>query len=265
MNQHQAVVTHREQVTEGHHLIEVECPEIARDAVPGQFVHVRVSGTNDPLLRRPISIMLRDPHKGRLQLLVRTVGRGTELLAQAAPGNVLDILGPLGNGFSIPEGEMRPVLVAGGIGVAPLIFLADALQTAPEGHFVRGLYGAATEDALVCWTEFAARCELFEAATDDGSVGTRGFVTDLLADQLGLGAADIVYTCGPRPMMAVVARMCADVGVPCYASLEQFMGCGIGACLGCVVPTHGAPKNRRVCTDGPVFDATLIAWHELTA
>lgn len=264
MNQYLATVTHREQVAEGHHLVEFECPEIARETRPGQFVHVRVSGTYDPLLRRPISVLLRDEHKGRVQILVRAVGRGTEILSQVAPGNVLDVLGPLGNGFPLPEGDLEPLLVAGGVGVAPLIFLADWLQTAPQGHFVRGLFGAATEDALVCWTEFAGRCELFEMTTDDGSAGVQGVVTDLLAEQLSLTAVDMVYACGPRAMLAVAARMCADVGVPCYVSLEQFMGCGVGACLGCVVPTSGEPSFRRVCADGPVFDATVIAWGQFT-
>jgi dihydroorotate dehydrogenase electron transfer subunit len=257
-----ATIIRREQVAPQHHLIELECPEVAA-AQPGQFVHVRVSGTLDPLLRRPFSVMLRDAHRGRAQILVRAIGRGTEILAQAAPGNVLDVLGPLGNGFPLPEPGAEPLLVAGGVGVAPLICLADALQNAPGGNYVRGLFGAANENALVCWNEFAGRCEEFYAATEDGSVGVQGLVTDLMAEQLERGDVSAVYTCGPRPMMAAVWRICQAADIPCWASLEQFMGCGIGACLGCVIPTHTDPPFRRVCTDGPVLDAQVVAWEDL--
>jgi dihydroorotate dehydrogenase electron transfer subunit len=275
----EATVRRREEVAPGHHLIELDCREVAAAARPGQFVHVRVGGTSDPLLRRPFSIMLRDERHGRLEILVRAVGRGTEMLAGVVEGNRLDLLGPLGNGFDFPEGEFRPLLVAGGVGVAPLIFAADALQTSPANLYVRGVFGAATEDALVCWQEFTERLEACELATEDGSAGTRGRVTDLLPEQLDRGDVDVVYTCGPRPMMAVVARLCAKRRIPCWVSMEQFMGCGIGACLGCVIPTR-TPGRRtgrgrsaaepeeithlRVCADGPVFDARTIAWEELT-
>lgn len=253
----------REKVAPGFHLLELECPPVATTARPGQFVHVRVGETTDPLLRRPLSVMLTDPRNGHLQVLVRTVGRGTQLLAQMMPGSRLDILGPLGNPFPLPEGGAQPLLVAGGVGVAPLVFLADTLQSGPQGHYVRGLYGAATEDALACWQEFAGRCEEFQVVTEDGSVGAQGLVTDSLANWLARAAIGVVYTCGPRPMMARVAALCAEADVPCWASLEQFMGCGVGACLGCVVPTRAAGGFQRVCTEGPVFDAATIAWEEL--
>lgn len=264
MHDCRAVVTRREQPGPGHSIIELECPQIAAEAQPGQFVHLRVTGTHDPLLRRPFSIMLRDERRGRLEILVRAVGRGTELLAHVAPGNMLDLMGPLGVGFPIPDREFQPLLVAGGVGVAPLIFVADALQLAPHKHYVRGLFGAATDDTLVCWQDFAGRCEEFQAATEDGSAGVQGLVTDLLGEQLARGVVDVVYTCGPRPMMATVAALCAEANVPCRASLEQFMGCGIGACLGCVVPARGEARHVRVCRDGPVFDAQDIAWEELS-
>lgn len=263
MHSRQSTITRREEVAPDHYLIELECPVVAGAARPGQFVHVRVCGTHDPLLRRPISIMLRDSERGRIQLLVRSAGRGTEMLAEACPGDSLDVLGPLGNGFAMPEPGRSPILVAGGVGVAPLIFLADELKhSSPAGH-VRGLFGAATEDALACWTEFAGRCDEFHAATEDGSAGEQGLVTDLLPGLLSRADASVVYTCGPRMMMAKVAELCAAGGVPCRVSMEQFMGCGIGACLGCAIATRGQPRYQRVCTDGPVFDARKIAWEEL--
>lgn len=258
-------VVRTEQVAPGHTLLVLHSPDIASAAVPGQFVHVRVGETLDPLLRRPLSILLTHAHHEQFQVLVRSVGRGSELLAHVVPGNRLDVLGPLGNGFSLVKPGEEALLVAGGVGVAPLIFLADVLQRSPGGHYVRALFGARDEDTLVCWEEFATRCEEFQAATEDGSVGLQGLVTDMLGEQLDRGNVATVYTCGPRPMMARVARMCEDAGVACQASLEQFMGCGIGACLGCAVPSRTAPGSFvRVCADGPVFDATEIAWEALT-
>lgn len=258
-----ARVVRRDVPAEGFALLELQCPEVAAQAKPGQFVHVRVGATTDPLLRRPLSILLADPHRGNLHVLVRAVGRGTELLSAAVPGQELDVLGPLGNSFPMPEPGQSPLLVAGGVGVAPLIFLADALQNQPGDCYVTGLYGAAGEDALVCWQELASRCEEVQIATEDGSVGHRGLVTELLADQFTKGNLGPVYTCGPRPMMARVAALCGEASITCWASLEQFMGCGIGACLGCITPFVTEPLNRRVCKDGPVFDAALVDWEAL--
>lgn len=243
----------------------LECPSIARAVQPGQFVHVRVSESADPLLRRPISVMLADRQAGHIRLLVRKVGRGTELLAGLPVGASVDVLGPLGNGFPLPGAETTRdvVLVAGGVGVAPLVFLADALQMRRARFRVCGLFGGATEEHLPVWTELAGRCEEFHVTTEDGSAGDTGLVTDLLGEQLGQDDTALVYTCGPRPMMAVVARMCAEANVPCWASLEQWMGCGVGACLGCVVPEVGQDRFVRVCKDGPVFAAERLAWEAL--
>lgn len=259
-----AKVVRRETPAPDFALLELQCPPVATAALPGQFVHVRVGATTDPLLRRPLSILMADPHKGTVEVLVRAVGRGTELLSMSAPGQELDLLGPLGNTFPLPEPGQNPLMVAGGVGVAPLIFLADVLQNQPDSCYVTGLYGAASEEALVCWQELAGRCEEIQIATDDGSVGQQGLVTDLLSEQLAKGNLGPVYTCGPRPMMARVAALCAEAGVTCWASLEQFMGCGVGACLGCVVPFREEPRNRRVCKDGPVFDAATVDWEALT-
>ena len=176
------------------------------------------------------------------------------------------LLGPLGNSFPVPEPhpERDVILVAGGVGVAPLIFFADALQMHVGRFRVCGLYGGASDAHLPLWTEFAGRCEEFYVTTEDGSAGEEGLVTAPLPAQLTRGDAQVVYTCGPRPMMAAVAALCAEAKVPCYASLEQWMGCGVGACLGCVVPTTGPEQYQRVCQDGPVFPAEIIDWGKLS-
>ncbi len=254
----------REQVAPGYYLLEFDCPQIAASAQPGQFVHIRVTGDWDPLLRRPFSVMRTNEAEGSFQVLTRTVGRGTQMLAEAQPGTEFDIMGPLGNGFALPGPEGEVVLVAGGSGVAPLIFLATVLHEPESYRYVRGLFGARSSDDLACWLEFSGVCDEFNAITEDGSVGEQGLVTDFLPPQLEQGAK-CVYACGPALMLAEVAGECRGAGIPCYVSMEQRMGCGVGACLGCVIPTHasGTQRYQRVCKDGPVFDAEVVDWEAI--
>jgi len=259
-----AELLHREEAASGHYLLQLRCPEIAADAQPGQFVHLRISQGLEPLLRRPFSVMRTEPREKRIWLLVRVAGRGTELIGTHDEGTVYDLLGPLGRGWRLPQAKETALLVAGGVGVAPLIFLADVLSTSDLYVYVRSLFGAATNDGLVCWTEFAGRCDEFTTATEDGSAGQEGLVTEVLARELERGDADRVYACGPQGMLAEVARLCAEHDVPGQVSMEQWMGCGVGACLGCVVPSaKGTDEYMRVCTEGPVFDATEIAWDRM--
>ncbi len=179
-----AILQHREEVAPDHFLLYLDCPEVASAAVPGQFVHMRVAEGADPLLRRPFSIMLSDAGTGEVRLLVRVVGRGTEAIASHADGTHYDLLGPLGRGWTLPEGDEDLTLVAGGVGVAPLIALADHLRLSANASHLSSLYGAATEDLLVCWTEFSSRCDHFVAATDDGSAGEEGLITEVLATEI---------------------------------------------------------------------------------
>ncbi len=246
----------------GHYVMALAAPEIAAEAQPGQFVHLRTPRTFDPLLRRPFSIMLADKVHGHLRLLAQVVGRGTEILVNTPVGAKLEVLGPLGTGFPLPTGDGDVLMVAGGVGVAPLISLADALRGFEHPAYIRGLFGAADEDMLVCWIEFAGRCDEFYVTTEDGSAGERGLITEALAQQLDRGQAAVAYTCGPVAMMAAVAQMCGDADVPCYCSLEQRMGCGIGACLGCVIAAADG-GYLRVCKDGPVFATDRLDWEAI--
>ncbi len=253
-----------EQVAPGYHLLEFDCPQIAAAARPGQFVHIRVTSSWEPLLRRPFSVMGTNKEEGSFQVLMRTVGEGTQILAEAQSGTEFNIMGPLGNGFALPGPEGEVILVAGGIGVAPLIFLATALHEPNNYRYVRGLFGARTEDDLCCWLEFSGACDEFNGITEDGSVGEQGLVTDFLPPQLERGAG-CLYACGPALMLAEVAKQCQDAEIPCYVSVEQQMGCGVGACLGCVIPIHasGTQRYQRVCKDGPVFDAQIVDWEAI--
>jgi dihydroorotate dehydrogenase electron transfer subunit len=257
-----ATLVHREELRPDHYLLTLDCPEIAESALPGQFVHLRVGDGTDPLLRRPLSIMLTNQGAGEIEILMRTVGRGTEIVASHDEGVQYDLLGPLGSGWQVPEGEDDLILVAGGIGVAPLIFLADRQRLASPQPYLRAVFGGATEDALVCWTEFASRCDEFTAATEDGSAGETGLATDVLTTELERDRTAYVYACGPNAMLAAVARTCAEADVGCQVSMEQWMGCGVGACLGCAIPAAEG-GYIRVCTEGPVFDATMIDWERL--
>lgn len=229
-------------------------------AAPGQFAMVRVRSGTQPLLRRPLSLHRFHPESGEFEFLFRVVGAGTAILAELKPGAALDILAPLGRGFTRFGGE--PILVGGGIGVAPLMFLAENLTT--RGLRPKILLGGRNERDLLCHGQFQCLALPTLCATEDGSSGTAGLVTALLAQELEnsgeSGLRDIsVHACGPTPMLAAVARLCAGYGVACEVSLESHMACGMGACLGCIVRGAGG-KNLRVCKEGPVFDSREIDW-----
>ena len=244
--------------------------KISRLAKPGQFVQIKVTDTDEPLLRRPLSIHSVEGHKsGVIELLYKVTGKGTELLSKKKPGEFLDVIGPLGNGFSYPASQ-RPsvpayILVAGGMGVAPLVFLAEKIVshkvTRSQGHKVIVLIGAKTKSHILCGKEFRKiGCEV-RIATDDGSKGLKGKVTELLNKMVtrspGHQGANI-YACGPEPMLRAVSKISAAYNIPAQISLEAHMSCGFGACLGCVVNTRGGYK--RVCKEGPVFLAEDIVW-----
>jgi dihydroorotate dehydrogenase electron transfer subunit len=226
------------------------------DPRPGQFLHLRASTTDHPLLRRPISIQCW--RQGVATLLIREVGIGTRLLHLCHPGDTVDVLGPLGTGFSpIAAGE-SVLMVGGGVGVAPL--LACCTQ-APEGSLVDFCFGVAT-GAELQGTEDFKECSdriRFHISTDDGTAGYRGYCTDVAARLLGEQSYTKVFTCGPWVMMKKTVEAASVRAIPVEASLEVQMGCGLGACLGCVYET---PEGEfiRSCIDGPVVDGREVRW-----
>lgn len=296
---------------------------VAANARPGQFVHVRIpSPSLDPLLRRPLSVCLTNPTEGAFLVLYQVVGRGTQMLEGLRSGDRLDVLGPLGRGFELPSGPGTVALVAGGMGIAPLVMLSHQLVAA--GRQFTLVAGACNRDLLVgldllpaalhlveqgptceqnrsvvdpkAWRSSEAckphsgkrgplRCGgrsgrpavfrggdealrpvcWIEVATEDGSFGRRGLVTDLLGPLLRERDFGCVYACGPRAMLREVARLGEACGVPVQVSLEERVACGLGACLGCAVKrrSHGGggpehPTYLRVCADGPVFWASEV-------
>jgi dihydroorotate dehydrogenase electron transfer subunit len=240
-------------------LLELNCAGIAPEAIPGQFVQVRVSGGTDPFLRRTFSLCGVDPSAGTISLLVDVVGPGTRILCEMRCGGKLDIIGPLGAGFDLHFGKPGPVvLVAGGVGVAPLLFLAERLVTGGLRP-VTFLLGVRTAEHRAVLDGMLDAGVAVMYATDDGSAGYPGFVTGLLGEQIPLLNPGAIYACGPHPMMQAVATLAARAGIPCQVSLEERMACGIGACLGCAVQLTDGSMVRS-CKEGPVFDSGRVAW-----
>ncbi len=229
---------------------------------------VRPTGACDPLLPRAFSLyrMTASPDPV-IEILYKVVGKGTQQMARMEPGRAVEVLGPLGNAFTPPLQGVRPVLVAGGIGVPPVAALAREMtstqQAAGSGQNAEVFLGGKTAEDILCLKEFEEAGAGVHVTTEDGSLGTRGLITDLLEPFL-LGAASsalTLYTCGPPGMLSAVARLAATHRVPCQVSMEANMACGFGACMGCAVEVTDLDRRYKlVCKDGPVFDSREIKW-----
>jgi dihydroorotate dehydrogenase electron transfer subunit len=224
------------------------------DILPGQFVEVKVDGAPNTFLRRPISVNYVDRNKNQLWLLIQLVGEGTRTLAKLTPGDCLNVVFPLGNGFSMPtDTNCDILLVGGGVGVAPLLYYGEQLKD--KGFKPFFLLGARTKYDLLQIPLFQQFGEVF-ITTEDGSMGEKGFVTN--HSVLGKKAFSHIACCGPKPMMMSVARYALANNIPCQVSLENMMACGLGACLCCVEKT--VKGNVCVCKEGPVFDIRQLTW-----
>ncbi len=270
------------EILPGQWLQSFHAPELATGARAGQFVHVRTGDLSGLVLRRPFSINTADPVSGTITIHFRTIGRGTEWFTHLRPGDPVDMLGPLGRPFEVDSRSRHMLLVAGGLGMAGVRFLAD--EALRDGRQVAMLFGAASARDVYPSSLLPDEVE-YVIATDDGSVGHHGFVTELVPDYEAW--ADQAFACGPAPMLAALARLAAGrrerlgvarlgrkrgggkadpLGSPAarrkaflQVSMEQNMGCAVGACLGCVIMgVNGAPQ--RVCREGPVFAAEEVAW-----
>lgn len=239
-----------QQIGEKTYAITVRAGDIARTARPGQFVHVLCDAAG--YLRRPISIC--DAAGDQLKIVFDAVGEGTRWLSQKKSG-FLDLMGPLGNGYDLSGRNI--LLVGGGIGAPPLLFAAKRAV-----GIVTGILGYRTQEQVILLNEFRACCQQVYLTTDDGSIGLKGLVTEPLARCLEAGGYDAVLACGPKPMLRAVAERARTYGVPCQVSLEERMGCGIGACLvcACKVKTADGERYAHVCKDGPVFRGEEVDW-----
>lgn len=256
---HRALVVENRDAGKGYSRIVLRAPALADRACPGHFVMLRVSENLDPLLGRPFGIAAV---RGRrdIELYYRVVGRGTSLLTEVNAGRFLAVHGPLGNGFPAPAKGDTPLLVAGGSGFPPLLFFAA--QHGKRAHLFAGSRDKACLPPAAAVRAFRAAVDAVHYATEDGSCGICGFVTDALASFLDrpTSGRPIIYACGPHPMLASVSRLAAERNITCFVSMEERMACGLGVCMGCSVPV-AAGGYKRACTEGPVFDSREIAWN----
>ena len=255
---HDFTVVSNEPAADGLMRVVFSAPELAAALRPGQFVNIRVPGDASQILRVPLSFSHADAAAGTVEIVYAVVGDATHRLSQMTPGATSTAVGPCGNPWPAVDGARRACVVAGGVGITPVVACARmlagsgvAFDAVVGAQTARKLWGADVLEDLGAGT--------VAVTTDDGTAGRRGFTTDALADLLAQGCYDVVYTCGPEVMMAGVARICREAGVACRVSMERMMSCGFGACATCnVAMVDGTYKS--CCKDGPVFDAEEVAW-----
>jgi dihydroorotate dehydrogenase electron transfer subunit len=255
-------VSSKETLQENIFKLTLSSPFISKRAKPGNFVHIRVDSTDNTLLRRAFSIHAVDKHKKSFDILFRVVGKGTEILSTVNPGETLDVLGPIGNNFSLPRKGNEIMLVAGGMGIAPLWFLLSHIRDRGyDPSRITFLYGARTKGELLYLEKFKKLKVRLILITDDGSKGEKGLVTDSFLREIKKTKQDhsnlFVYSCGPEMMLAKMSELAKELDLFCQISMETHMACGVGACWGCAVKSSDG-TYRRVCADGPVFDAREV-------
>jgi dihydroorotate dehydrogenase electron transfer subunit len=256
------ILSNRE-ICPGYYRMRIACEQAYQDAVPGQFVMVRPAGQVSPLLRRPFSIhdlIMKGNRVTGFDILYKIIGAGTGALSKSSAGDIVDVLGPLGRGFS-SRGDFRRVhMVAGGIGVAPFVFLANHLmRQGLAGSQITLFIGGRSCGDLLCLEIFERLGIQLIMTTDDGSAGSQCLVTYPLGEALRRQKPEMLFACGPIPMLREVMAISRKDGTPCQVSIETMMACGMGACLGCAVEKRDSrQKYLHACMDGPVFEAEKI-------
>ncbi len=260
-----AAVIRHEKISPTDRRLTLKCGPSYAKADPGQFVMLHVPEDDSPLLPRPFSIHRRGRTRGgeaEIQILYRVVGAMTRKMTRVREGDAMDMVGPLGRGFTLPAGLSRPVLVAGGIGVAPLLFLAETiLEKGTDPKQCHFFLGAQRREELLCREELQNLGIKVHVTTDDGSEGQHCRVTHPFQALAGSSPPDLIYACGPKEMLCCVAETALAMRIPCQVSVETLMACGIGACLGCAVEGSSMDRYLHVCSDGPVFQAEALNWN----
>lgn len=252
--QENCIIRRVEQLNPGLYRIVMKAPQIVQEARPGQFIHVACGEGN--LLRRPISIC--DVENSYMTIVFAVKGSGTEWLAKRKDGDFLDVLGPLGQGFNLTKLGEYPVFIGGGIGVPPMLYTLK--QAKKQGTSPTSILGFRNRNSVILTEEFKSEAPSY-ITTDDGSYDIYGFVSDVLKKQISQYTS--ICCCGPKKMLKVLAEMAEDAGIPCQVSMEERMGCGIGACLVCACSLKngdGETRYGHVCKDGPVFDSKEVIW-----
>ena len=249
------------QLTDKLFIARFESSQLYKDIKPGQFIHMLIPGMPDHPLRRPFSVYKVHESEKTFDILYQVVGEGTLHFSRILPSDSsaceFEAIGPLGNTWTLPDPGSRALIVAGGVGAAPLLMHAEALSN--RGYAVDAVLGAQRACDLVAFDDYASLdgAEVF-CATDDGSKGHKGFCTIPAAELIAARSYDYCACCGPEPLMRAIASMAKEAGIYCEVSLEKRMGCGIGVCLTCVIDT--AQGKKRSCADGPIFDVRELLW-----
>jgi dihydroorotate dehydrogenase electron transfer subunit len=248
-----------------YHSLTFVAPEMAERAQPGQFVSIGVEG-HGTLLRRPFSIYSvsrHGPWAGTIEVVFDVVGPGTKWMSERTKHDVVDMVGPLGKPFPMPEQPVPCLLVGGGYGAAPLLYLAAQLQQ--QGLRVDVVLGAASQERIFNAIEAKRLSAGATFTTEDGSLGTQGLVTDVLDRVIDAARTKVIYACGPMPMLAAVAAIARRRGISCRVAVEEAMACGVGVCMTCVLPyvRKDGVNNLRACVDGPVFNGARIDWQRM--
>lgn len=233
-------------------------PEIVNDVFPGKFIEIRVSKTFESFLRRPISIYNADKTNNTIEFIVQVKGRGTEFLSEIEEGEMLDVVGPLGNGIFDIKNCKNIAIIGGGIGIFPLYLLAKENIKQAE---INTYLGFRNKELVMLEKEFKDVSKRLTITTDDGTYGQKGYAIDYLKADMDNLNIDAIFACGPLPMLQMVKELAESKNVYCQLSLEQRMACGIGACMGCSVKLNtidGSVQYARVCKDGPVFESNKI-------
>jgi dihydroorotate dehydrogenase electron transfer subunit len=257
---------------EHYHSLTIVTPEIGESVKPGQFVNIKCGENRATIFRRPFSVCRvhkRGGWSSTLEIVFDVRGPGSEHLSTLRAHANVDLLGPLGRGFAMPNRRAHCLLVGGGIGAAPLFFLADELRN--EGHRVDFILGARNVGLLLNQIEARRLASVCRIMTDDGTAGDRGVVTDVLADTIERCGTEVVYACGPHPMLGAVAKVCTELNVPVQVAVEELMACGYGVCMTCVIPLKRRLKKgespeeaivyARSCSEGPVFNGATVVWN----
>ena len=285
-----ATIVGREAFPGEQYIVTLKSPEIAALSYPGAFVHMRCSPALP--MRRPMSVMSCDAERGEITVLFKVVGRGTDALSSAPVGSELNMLGPIGRGFDLPTDDIHPVLLGGGVGIPPMLLLANTLKAHdrapglvtmgsevpfPFAEQTSNLHVSGVDESFAgpaqprAVPELEAKGIASRLASTQGYEGCfNGFVTDLTRAYVeslpeATRARTVLYACGPTPMLKATAELALSLSLKCYVSLEEFMACAVGGCAGCVVPARNGNHlvMRRVCVDGPVFDADEIVWEQI--
>jgi dihydroorotate dehydrogenase electron transfer subunit len=262
---HGEVLSHK-RYGEIYHSLTIVAPEIGEKIKPGQFVNIKCGENRASILRRPFSVYgvhKRGGWASTIEVVFDIRGPGTKYLSTLGAHDTVDLLGPLGRGFSFPKHRAHCLLIGGGVGATPLFFLADELRN--EGHRVDVILGARNAPLLLNPIEARRLASVCRTTTEDGSMGDEGRVTDVMAEVMERCETEIVYSCGPHPMLAAVSKICTEHKVPVQVAVEELMGCGWGVCMTCVMPLRtrggdGGVAYARSCTEGPVFNGASVIW-----